>query len=244
MRWTKKMKMISLLFSLLLSAALATSVYMVWQELSTRQKEKQDFTQLAELVETVPSEAETETEDEETEQTESTEEVITGRNLAPLFEQNPDCIGWLCIEGTSVNYPLMHTPEEPQRYLRLNFNKEYSSAGTPFLDYRCSMESGNLIIYGHNRKDGSMFADLKKYLSQDFYDSHKTIELETAECIYTFTVTEVRITNTSDEWYNAIESEVLEDKRYLTLSTCYTAIKNGRLMIIAVEENCVYKTLN
>lgn len=245
MRWTKKMRTISLLLSVLLSAVLAASVYMVWREMNTRQKEKEEFTQLAEMVEqTEESEMEnSEIESEETEQAESAEEVIAGRNLAPLFEKNPDCIGWLYIEGTSVNYPLMHTPDEPQRYLRLNFDKEYSTAGVPFLDGRCSLDEGNLIIYGHNRKDGTMFADLKKYLNQEFLDSHRTIELETARGVFTYTIIEIRITNTSDEWYNAIKGKLLENEQHLTLSTCYGSEKNGRLLVIAVEENCVYKKL-
>ena len=246
MRWTKKMRTISLLLSVLLSAVLAASIYMVWQEMNTRQKEKEDFMQLAEMVEqTEESEMEnSEIESEETEQAESMEEVIAGRNLAPLFEKNPDCIGWLYIEGTSVNYPLMHTPDEPQKYLRLNFDKEYSSAGVPFLDGRCSLNEGNLIIYGHNRKDGTMFADLKKYLDPEFLDSHRTIELETAGGVFIYSILEIRITDTSDEWYNAIKSESPENPRYLTLSTCYAASSNKRILVIAVEKNCVYKSMD
>lgn len=242
------MRTISLLLSVLLSAVLAASVYMVWQEMYTRQKEKEDFTQLAEMVEqtsqTEKSEmenSEAETEETETEETENESEY---RNLAPLFEHNPDCIGWLYIEGTGVNYPLMHTPDEPQRYLRLNFDKEYSSAGVPFLDGRCSLDGGNLIIYGHNRKDGTIFADLKKYLDREFLESHREIELETGRGVFRYSIVEIRITDISDEWYNAIESESPENPRYLTLSTCYGTAKNGRLLVIAVEKNCVYKSIS
>jgi len=59
--------------------------------------------------------------------------AVFTRNLTPLFEKNADCIGWVYIKDTAVDYPVMHTPSEPQRYLRLNFDKEYSTAGVPFL---------------------------------------------------------------------------------------------------------------
>ena len=59
--------------------------------------------------------------------------TVFTRNLTPLFEKNADCIGWVYIKDTAVDYPVMHTPSEPQRYLRLNFDKEYSTAGVPFL---------------------------------------------------------------------------------------------------------------
>ena len=56
------------------------------------------------------------------EQTETPQEQKqSSRNLTPLFEANGDCIGWICIPNTAVNYPVMFTPEEPQKYLRKNF---------------------------------------------------------------------------------------------------------------------------
>ncbi len=54
------------------------------------------------------------------------------------------------------NYPVMHTPRNPQKYLRMNFYGEYSQSGVPFLDYRCSLDSGNLLICGHNMKNGRL----------------------------------------------------------------------------------------
>lgn len=128
-----------------------------------RQKQAQDtFEDLADLV-TAPedpeeSQAESSAPEESAEAQEPQEEQ---RNLSLLFEQNADCIGWICIPGTAVDYPLMHTPEDSEKYLRKDFYGAYSINGVPFLDGRCSLESANLIIYGHNMKNGTMFGSLK-----------------------------------------------------------------------------------
>ena len=221
---------ISIILSLLLSAALAVSVFKIVQTIRIQQKEKEDFEIIAELVETPTNPDETSS--TPTAQETKTEETKSTRNIAPVLEQNADCIGWVFIEGTNINYPVMHTPSNPQKYLRLSFDKEYSQSGVPFLDGRCSLQDGNLIIYGHNMKNGTMFSDLKKYLDTAFREAHKTIEFETADGVFLFEVTDVIRTNTSDERYNQINST---DGRILTLSTCYGNAKSDRLLIIAKE---------
>ena len=73
---------------------------------------------------------------------------IFTRNLTPLFEKNNDCIGWICISDTAVDYPVMHTPQDQEKYLRKNFDCEYSSSGVPFMQGNNTLESDNIIIYG------------------------------------------------------------------------------------------------
>ena len=153
-------------------------------------------------------------------------------NIQALIAENADCIGWLSIDGTSISYPVMYTPSEPQKYLRRSFYGQYSQSGVPFLDGRCSTVGGNLIIYGHNMKNGTMFSDLKKYLNTDFLNAHRTVRLEPAGGVFLFTVTEVLKTNTADPWYDRISCE---GGRRLLLSTCYGSGKDGRLLIIAEE---------
>lgn len=151
------------------------------------------------------------------------------------MEQNRECVGWLYIEGTAVDYPVMHTPGDPQKYLRRSFDGAYSQSGVPFLDARCSLDSGkNLIIYGHNMKNGTMFSDLKKYLDKTFREDHPAIELETENGVRHFTVTVALQTDISDAWYSRVESD---GSPCLILSTCYGTAKSGRLLIIAVEDN-------
>lgn len=223
------MRKISIILSLLLSAALAVAVFKIVQTINIQQKEKEDFQIIAELVNTptIPDETvSAEETDEKKSETEST------RNIAPVLEQNADCIGWIFIDGTNINYPVMHTPDNPQKYLRLSFEKKYSQSGVPFLDGRCSLQDGNLIIYGHNMKNGTMFSNLKKYLDTDFREAHKTIEFQTADGVFLFEVNDVIRTNISDERYNQINST---DGRILALSTCYGSAKSDRLLIIAKE---------
>lgn len=224
--------------SVLLSALLLTSGVMIYRELSSRQKEKEDFDALAELVEipvTNPSITSEMPPAETAEPSETAEPEKPLRDLSPLFEQNSECIGWLCIPDTAVNYPVMHTPRNPQKYLRTNFYGEYSQSGVPFLDYRCSLDSGNLLIYGHNMKNGTMFGELKSYTDPAFCAEHPTIEFQTADGLFRYTVSEVKITDISDKWYEDIGCELFEGKRCLVLSTCYGG-GNGRLLIIAKSE--------
>ena len=99
-----------------------------------------------------------------------------------LFEKNSDMICWLDIEGTDINYPVMYTTDNPEYYLHRDFDGEYSYSGLPFLDSRCDMDkSSNLIIYGHNMKNSTMFSQLLKYEDYDFWKEHRYINVKTAD---------------------------------------------------------------
>ena len=211
-------------FCLLLSAAAVLAGVNFYSELRQQQKEKEDFAAVSQIAEPTITAAQTESE--------PAEQSAAKRNIQALITENADCIGWLSIDGTSISYPVMHTPEEPQKYLRRSFYGKYSQSGVPFLDGRCNLQSTNLIIYGHNMKNGTMFADLKKYLNTVFLNAHRTVRLETADGVFLFAVTEVLKTNISDAWYDRITAE---DGRHLILSTCYGSGKDGRLLIIAAE---------
>ena len=232
------MRILKIFLVLLLSALVIISAAMIWREISIQQKEKKEFEELLNIVEKPDNETDptdttsgTESNAEESSEPESTEPEVQVRNLAPLFEKNAECIGWIYIEGTNVNYPVMHTPDNPQKYLRKNFDGEYSQSGVPFLDARCSADGGTAIIYGHNMKNGTQFSDLKKYLDADFRSSHQTIEFQTEAGIHYYTVVDVIKTDIYDEIYNIIST----DDNTLILSTCYGSAKSGRLLIIAKE---------
>lgn len=217
-------KPVLIFFCLLLSAAAVLAGANIYSELKERQKEKEDFAAVSQIAEPTVTAAQTESE--------PTERPATERNIQALITENADCIGWLSIDGTNISYPVMHTPSDPQKYLRRNFYGKYSQSGVPFLDGRCDLQSSNLIIYGHNMKNGTMFSNLKKYVERDFLNAHRTVKFETVDGIRYYTVAEVLKTNTSDAWYNRIAAE---DCRQLILSTCYGSGKDGRLLIIAAE---------
>ena len=108
-----------------------------------------------------------------------------GENYRRLKEHNPDIVGWIRIPGTLVDYPVMWTPDEPEKYLRTDFDGNYSLSGLPFVSADCKVSLvtegkvySNTLIYGHHMQDGSMFAVLTEYENQDFYEKHKTIEFD------------------------------------------------------------------
>ena len=227
-------KPVLIFFCLLLSAAVVLSGVNIYSELKERQKEKEDFAAVAENAELPMTEAPAEsvTEMETEPSAEPTEQPAAERNIQALIAENSDCIGWLSIDGTTISYPVMHTPSDPQKYLRRNFYGKYSQSGAPFLDGRCDLQNSNLIIYGHNMRNGTMFSNLKRYVDRDFLNAHRTVKFETADGIRYFTVTKVLRTDITDAWYDRIAAE---DGRQLILSTCYGSGKDGRLLIIAAE---------
>lgn len=271
MKKTKaKSKLLYAVLALLLSAVVVFCGVQIRQEYSSRRKDIDTFAELAELAEIKeadePKEA-TELRNSEDTDGESDAPALTVRHDIPLLvSQNSDCIGWLSIENTAVDYPVMHTPDWPQKYLRRNFYQQYSDSGVPFLDYRCTLDSDNLIIFGHNMRNGTMFSSLKEYLNDGRLSSNPTILLETEDGAHEFTIFAVACVDKLDSWYGFINAESEDDfndaiqriiqnayytngdvpeygDRLLTLSTCYGSTRSSRLIIIAREENAnVWKT--
>ena len=176
-------------------------------------------------------------------------------DLTALAAENPDCAGWITIPDTGIDYPVMHTPEDPEHYLRRDFYGNNASGGTPFLDGRnaAQVEGQNLILYGHNMMDGSMFKPLISYLEPNFRETHKDIFLEIDGRQYHYEVLAVVETNTQCSLYQytdlsdpATESDfraailketdlegVHQAPGYLTLSTCNNGGGSSRVLVIA-----------
>ena len=121
--------------------------------------------------------------------TEIPEEKAILSEFKELFELNNDFYGWISIEGTDVNYPVMYTPDLEDRnfYIKRNWQKEESRLGSIYIDGRCAEDSNNFIIYGHNYRDSdSMFGHLVYYKNMDYFEKHKYIEFDTLyeEAVY------------------------------------------------------------
>ena len=177
-------------------------------------------------------------------------------DLAALQAENPDCVGWLTFPDTTVDYPVVWTPNDPEHYLRRDFYGNYASGGTPFLDGRneAQAKGQNLIVYGHNMLDGSMFKPVLQYLTPNFRQTHQDIYLELNGAQYHYQVLAVLETNTRSPVYvytglsDSTEMEgframLLEEtsldaipqaEGYLTLSTCNNQGGNSRVLVIAV----------
>lgn len=113
----------------------------------------------------------------DTQDMENQEEATILPEYEELYNQNNDLYGWIKIEDTVIDYPVMFTPETPIYYYHRNYEKEESNHGTPFIDgTTIPGKSENIIIYAHHMKDGSMFGSLKKYKDISYYENHKYIE--------------------------------------------------------------------
>lgn len=177
----------------------------------------------------------------------------------PLYEQNNDLIGWIRIEGTSIDYPVMQSPSNPDYYLKHSFEKTWSDYGVPYVDGACTLGiSNNLTIYGHNMKNGSMFHDLVGYTSKAFYEEHPVIIFDTVDAPGRYQVIAAFRYNTNKEsfFYNEhcdmdeaefaeyvenCKSRSLYDTGFsaeygdelITLSTCEYTYTNGRFVVVA-----------
>ena len=206
-----------------------------------------------------------EKEDEPGENSSGDSFIEVDAGILALHEENPDCIGWLTIEGTKIDYPVMYRPGDKNYYLHRDFNGEYSANGCLFLSEKCDPEiSDNLIIYGHHMNSGKMFAALEGYKQQAFYEEHPLILFNTLHgketyqvmaafstpvytgndfAYYTFTKAE------NEGEYQAFINAIMERSFYetgitavygdklLTLSTCEYSQKNGRMVVVAKQVN-------
>lgn len=177
-------------------------------------------------------------------------------DLAALQSENPDCVGWLTIPDTTVDYPVVWTPKNPEHYLRRDFYGNHASGGTPFLDGRnqARAEGQNLILYGHNMLDGSMFKPVLQYLTPNFQVTHEDIylelngaqyryqviaSLETSSRSLVYTYTDLSGAAEMEDFRAALLEEtgvgaIPQAEGYLTLSTCNNQGGNSRLLVIAV----------
>ena len=181
---------------------------------------------------------------------------------ARLYLRNPDMVGWIRIEGTAINHPVMQTPSYANYYLYKNFDKQYSNFGSVYAKEECDVftPSDNVTLYGHSMYSGSMFHDLHKYLDRDFWAEHRYItfdsllEHRTYEIIAVFATTasvgegfryHTFINAANEEEFNEFISTCKELAYYdtgvtaqygdklLTLSTCEYTHTNGRLVVVA-----------
>ncbi len=180
------------------------------------------------------------------------------------YSQNDDLIGWIRIDGTVIDYPVMQHLEEKDYYLERNFDEEYSKHGCIYVREQCNpfKPSDNVVIYGHYKQDGSMFHDLHGYYREAFWKEHQFIEFDTIYDHHTYQIIAAfkvdindadffpyhRFNNAKDaDEFNQFVSDVKRmsfydtgvDAQYgdklITLSTCEYTLSNGRLVVVAKQ---------
>ncbi len=180
-----------------------------------------------------------------------------------LYNKNKKLIGWLKIDDTIIDYPVMQTSNN-EYYLTHNFNQEKDNNGSIFMDKDCVAypRSQNLILYGHHMKSGKMFGDLEKYAKESYYQKHSIIRFDTIyekgvyQVMYVFRARVLKeneiafkyyqfIEANSGEEFNSYMNEMAEMSLYdtgvtaeygdelLTLSTCDHSQTDGRFVVVA-----------
>ena len=256
---------------ILLLIAFGVSAFMVGNYLIDGKKQADRYNELSEIAanaqtaETEPPQTTTEVAAEETveETTEPTEpEMLPG--YKEIYEMNDHVVGWIKMEGTPMDYPVMQTPSDPNFYLYRNFDKKDSARGSVYAREVCDINepSDNITLYGHNMADGSMFACLNNYIYQRNWENNSLIFFDTLYEYHTYKIFAVFKTSANigegfsyhqfvdaanEEEFNEFVSTckklafyapgitpVYGDK-LICLSTCEYTLDNGRLVVAAVR---------
>lgn len=191
-------KTVSNLLIVLLLAVIALSLWQILRILHADREVRDSYEQLEQYVSfsgpagTTPAETEAAPIPDETDPSETAEPteppddtVWPSVDFEALAKLNPDIVGWIFIEGTSVNYPIVQGTDN-EFYLNHLFDRTWNRSGCIFLDAACpaGFTGRNSILHGHNMLDGAMFSDLTKYADQSFYDAHPVALLVTPERKY------------------------------------------------------------
>ena len=162
----------------------------------------------------------------------------------------PDALGWLYIPDTVISYPILHS-DDNEFYLSHSYDGSYLKAGSVFLDYRCEGRFQNPIniIYAHNMKNGSMFAQVTNFKNDSYFESHKYGWLATPETVYRIDFFSCAVADWHDslyegdtpvaEWVPHIcdksvvgrEITYSDDDRFVSLSTCSYEFQNARTIL-------------
>jgi sortase B len=184
-------------------------------------------------------------------------EAVYHPELSALKALNGDAVGWLTVDGTTIDYPFVKDPDNIF-YLHRDIYKNEAYAGTIFMDFRCEADFSafNTILYGHHMKNGSMFHNLGFFADSVFFDQHRTgrIQLEDRDFeLEIFACLTVRPDDQNvyraDGWtqerrddYSAYirqtavcfrETELTPADRVITLSTCAYSFEDARTVVLA-----------
>lgn len=182
-----------------------------------------------------------------------------------LFKLNPHLVGWISIEDTNVNYPVVQTAQDnADYYLYRNYYKENDAHGCIYVREQCDVfkPSDNITIYGHRMKDHTMFGHLAKYERKEFWQDHQFIQFNTLKAHHTYQIVTVFTTTANlgegfqyhlyedfldeaecNEFLTTAKANALYDTglsaaygdKFITLSTCEYTKENGRLVILAKQ---------
>ncbi|GLC82416.1 class B sortase [Lacrimispora brassicae] len=232
---------------------LAVGAGMLYSDFQTRNRAEQQYESLAELArETTAPETEASTTEAET-----SAAYASPIDFEKLKKINPDIVGWIRIEGTAIDYPIVQT-DNNETYLDTDFEGKKSVAGAIYLDYESEPDfSGrHNIIYGHHMKNGTMFKDIIKYKDESFFKEHQDIFIYTPEREYHLRPVTALYTDASairrktvfetEESFQAYVEEMTKQGRFLqkpeepvkqlwSFVTCSYEFNDARTILYACE---------
>lgn len=254
MKLTKYKTAICTAAAVLLMGTAAFCGWHIYSHYAQLNEQEDAFETLAEVIKDAPAET-----PDDGEPASEGEDVL--EKYKELYLQNEDMVGWIAIDGTSINYPVMQTKNNPNFYLKHSFEKEYSVLGVPYIQENCDiLTSDNLLLYGHHIRGGRMFGALESYKDKSFYEKHKTIQFDTlteqAEYEIVAVFKTVAYSGQGFRYYDFVNAETEGDfnnyietcrelalydtgvtaeygDRLITLSTCEYSAANGRLVVVA-----------
>ena len=166
-------------------------------------------------------------------------------DFAALREVNPDVWGWLCCEGTVINYPVAHCGDN-DFYLSHGYDRRPLGAGTIFSDAgnRGGTEDANIILYGHYMQDMSMFATLKYWFGQNYFDAHPVMWLLTPRRDYRLELYSVRSTSATSSAYTIFSEPCAAFDEYLRrakeASSVFSAVEPDGQLHHVLLSTCAY----
>lgn len=173
----KGIRIALILFMVVLIGVLGFSVYKFLSEYIPQQREQNRFAELRDLIEEDEYE---DPSDPSSDPSESGTPKVKTSKYKKLFAMNEDMRGWIKVNGTQIDYPVMKSDlEDGEYYLHRDFDGDYSFAGCLFIGKYCDYDSDIFIIYGHNMLNGSMFGELHDFSDEDFAKKHMDIQFDT-----------------------------------------------------------------
>lgn len=157
-----------------------------------------------------------------------------------------DMIGWVQIPDTSISYPVMQKDNAPEYYLHRDVDGRYSFYGTPFLDGRCSLDSDNLLIYGHNINGRRFFGALQNFREKAFFNSHRDLIFTTRQAVDTYRIVSVIETDVSSLAFSFADTYNEDDYRkygtYLLERSKFTTEEQKKLLEKFNQEKEIWHT--
>lgn len=262
-------KAIYIITILLLLVIFGVSAWYVGSYFLEGREQSAKFDELSDIKQSAKAAAqETEATTAPTQGTQAVTETDGERKMLPgyaeLYEMNHDLVGWITIDGTEIDYPVMQTPNNTDYYLRRNFSGEDSTRGCIYAREVCDVfrPSDNVTIYGHNMHDGSMFAALHQYQEKSFWEEHDEIQFDNLYEEHVYRIFSVFLTTATlgegfryhqmvdaedeadfDDFIATCKELALYDTgitpkygdKIICLSTCEKTQENGRLVVAAVR---------